>query len=393
MDEPPLGYRLPEEEHLFKRPTRDRSIVSDCVSPAVEGYFRIPPVWVGDAPDRRDVALLNPSVHHAVVYRKTLRCSINVSVQRDGTFLFDFSSWPLAPILVIPGFRIPDPSKPYRLPQAHTREEEKAEKYAVIRAQVMNVHQACLSTSEAMLMRRAAAMGFPVTSWNTLKALSLDVDHPYFDDTEDTYTLARNVINNVCSIQRDHPLERRTIEIEVIDHSLDMLDDILVQQDVVLLQVIESAYTSACRSREKRLGEAVTLAWGACEQLILVLWKDMLDERNAQGRTPNRIGRERRKKLTGRDYTASVMTEVLEISGRINHEIYRLLELARKSRNDWTHQMREPKESEAYICIQALTRLLQHVKGIRLELQSGGAGGVPEWPVWLWEEVRAQGGP
>jgi hypothetical protein len=37
--------------------------------------------------------------------------------------------------------------------------------------------------------------------------------------------------------------------------------------------------------------------------------------------------------------------------------------------------------------------LLQKVKGIPLVLQSGGRGGVPQWPVWMWEQVKEEGGP
>lgn len=127
-------------------PRADPGIVPDRVSPAVEGYFRIPAVWIGDAPDPESVRILNPSIHHAVMLRKALRSGVEVLVRRDGTFLFDFSGWSSAPVTVIPGYRAPDP--PYRPPTDHARARDSAETYAVLRAQVMNAHQACLTTSE-----------------------------------------------------------------------------------------------------------------------------------------------------------------------------------------------------------------------------------------------------
>ena len=86
------GIRNPEDEALFKQPTDDPTIQPDTVTPAVEGYFRIPAVWIGEKPDDASVLELNPQVHHAVVVKQDLHSGLKVSVQRDGTFLFDFSS-------------------------------------------------------------------------------------------------------------------------------------------------------------------------------------------------------------------------------------------------------------------------------------------------------------
>jgi hypothetical protein len=393
MEEPPWAYRRPEDEPLFKRETNDPAIEPDSVSPAVEGYFRIPAVWIGDAPDPDTVRVLNPPVHHAVVLRKKLRCGIEVRVQRDGTFLFDFSSWPLAPTVVIPGYRKPDQSQnSYRVPLEHTDAEQKAEAHAVFRAQVMNAHQACLTTSESVVKHRSAAMGFPVNAWSTHKAITFNTPPSYHDDIEDTHALARNVLNNKDQVSRQCPLSRCVLELEVVEHSLDMLDAILANGDAALVQLIEAAYMAACRQREKRFGEAVVLGWGVCEQLISLTWEKLLEDAKSSTGT-NRMPKDRREKLTGRDYTASVMVEMLEINGRIDRELYRLLEVARKARNDWAHKMRAPKQNESYLCIRAIETLLRQVKGVQLSLQPGGRGGVPRWRVWIWERVKAQGGP
>ena len=393
MEKPPWGYRQPEDEHLFTQPTNDRSIVPDRVSPAVEGYFRVPAVWIGDAPDPNAVRVLNPPVHHAVVLTKKLRCGIEARVQRDGTFLFDFSSWPLAPTIVIPGYRIPDPEQSYRVSLEHTSAENNAETHAVLRAQVMNAHQACVTTSESIVKRRAATMGFPVAAWSTHKAISFDTSPSYEDDTENIHALARNILNNKYQVPQQSPDPRRVLELEVVEHSLELLDSILAEGDEIVIQMVEAAYIAACRLREKRFGEAVTLAWGVCEQLVSLVWKNLLEDAQTSGNVTERMPRERREKLTGRDYTASVMVEMLEINGRIDHNLYRSLEVARKARNRWAHEMRVPKEREVFFCIQAVQRLLQDVKGIQLSLQSGGRGGVPEWPVWIWERVQSRGGP
>lgn len=387
MDDAPFAKRDDKDPLRYRQLTDNPAIQPDMVSPAVEGYFRIPAIWVGLEPHAAIVAVLNPAVHHARVICKTLRCGIITLVLRDGTFLFDFRDWPLAPVVIIPGYDRPDRGLSFKIPIDTTKAEELAESYAVLRAQLMNVHQACLSTAEYTVKRRGAAMGFPVTSWNTEKALSWNTARNYNDHVEDIHALARNVLNNKDRVRR-HPLGRRVIEIEVVEHSFDLLDQILLEGDINFIQLVEAAYVATCRQRERRYGEAVVLAWGVCERLISSAWNKMIDDLRTRTADGERMPKERRDKLKSRNYTASVMVEMLEVNGRISNDLYRLLEVARKARNNWIHGMRSPRSRDAMICVRAAQQLLSHLKGIELSLQFSGRGGVPEWPYWMWQEVK-----
>ena len=51
MDKPPRGIQLPEDEPLFREPSDDNTISPTTVTPAVEGYFRVPTIWVGEEPE------------------------------------------------------------------------------------------------------------------------------------------------------------------------------------------------------------------------------------------------------------------------------------------------------------------------------------------------------
>jgi hypothetical protein len=100
MDELPVAKRDEKNAEIYRRPSNDSAVVPDRVSPAIEGYFRIPAIWVGKAPDPRTVRVLNPVIHHEIVLEKKLACGIISRVQRDGTFFFDFSGWSLAPVVM-----------------------------------------------------------------------------------------------------------------------------------------------------------------------------------------------------------------------------------------------------------------------------------------------------
>jgi hypothetical protein len=72
MTAAPKGFRRAEDENLFRQRANDPAIVPDRVSPSVEGYFRIPAVWIGETPEPSIVAVLNPAIHHAAALGKDL---------------------------------------------------------------------------------------------------------------------------------------------------------------------------------------------------------------------------------------------------------------------------------------------------------------------------------
>ena len=342
-------------DHVFNQPSalEDSTIEPDRVGPVVEGYFHLPPVWVGEAPLPEQVRVLNPSVHHAAAYRATLRCGIDVRVNRDGLFLFDFTRWLVAPPVIIPGFV--KPKAPYYAPRGHQEAEDSAEAAAIIRAQVMNAHQVCLVTARWQLTHSGGSFGYPVTAWNTHKALTLDTPPSYWDDVESHHALAQNLVNNKDQVVRERLPSRSIVPLNIVQRSFAILDDILETGDLTTLRLIEGGFIAMNRRREKRFGEAITLGWTVCEQLISLAWRRMLD--GVRNTASDRMSKERRKKLTGRDYTASVMTELLEIHGDIDQEVFRMLDVARKARNAWAHEMRSPHEAEIRFCLVAAERL------------------------------------
>lgn len=385
MSRIPEGTRNSVDEALLGRPSDDPSIKPDTVTAAVEGYFRIPAVWIGEKPDDTMVLRLNPAVHHVLVIEKDLQSGIKVRVQRDGTFLFDFSSWEHAPQIVIPGYRTPGPGIPHRQPTETEDAVFKSEKHAVLRAQVMNVHQACMATSERVLKRRSSSIGLPIASDDVLRGLTFEQCLIYKDSTN-ARSLARNALNSRQERTGKGPFQRHVLETEVVDDSLSRLDQILLAGPPELIQMVEAAYLAGHRCTEGRSGEAITLAWSVCEQLISTVWRRFLT-----GTSPkSRMTGKRIKKLTGRDYTSSVITEFLELEGLIEHAVFQHLEEARRGRNRWVHDMKEPNDSQVSRSIQAVEGLLQSVHEIQLSLSlSRPSPGVPGWNKWTWEATQS----
>ena len=199
--------------------------------------------------------------------------------------------------------------------------------------------------------------------------------------------LAENFLNNSLLINMDKPLPRRTIELDVVEHSFELLDNILLTENIKLISIVEAGYIAASRIYYKRLGEAITLIWTACEQLISLLWLEMIDESKNRESNPSTVNKDRLEKLKGRDYPASVKIELLELNSKISGEIYQLLSIGRKARNDWVHEMKIPEARTVHKSIDALQKLLHETKGINVNFSIFGRGGVPKWPIWSFEEV------
>ena len=142
--------------------------------------------------------------------------------------------------------------------------------------------------------------------------------------------------------------------------------------------MVDLLFVGAHRSIEKRFGESVVLSWTVCEQLINIAWTRLLDSNAIDGEV-RRINKDRRKKLQGRDYTASVMSEFLELSRKISYSLFQRLEIARKARNDWAHNLKTPSQWAAYTSLDAAQELFRTLFDIPLSLQSGGGRGIRLW--------------
>lgn len=355
----------------------------DRTSPTVNGYFRIPAIWVGERPPPEQVRLLNSNIHHQTIIRRDLRCGLKARVQRDGLFAFDFSGWHLAPSVVIPGYDVPveQGSMGIQVPKAHYQAEQKAAESIVFRAKVLNVHQACFTTAERTIFGRGAMMGFPVHSREMHHEISLDAPLSYSHNIELPRSMSESVLNNAYNINWPSAPGRRVIEIEVIERSLDQLDEILTRDDPRLVEIIEAFYVASIRGGETRLGEALTIAWAACEQILSIAWKRLLDVAGTKPENPP-MNKGRRAKFNGRDYTASVIIEILALNEQLDSKLYSKLESARKARNRWAHDMAPPTSIEVHAALSSLEQLLNQVLDVQLRLQHGAeTGAFPQWPV------------
>jgi hypothetical protein len=124
------------------------------------------------------------------------------------------------------------------------------------------------------------------------------------------------------------------------------------------------------------LGEAIVTAWIVCEQILSHLW----DRHVTNIEDPAR-----RKRLEdSRTYSASVQAEVLLTKGELDNETYRLVQSARKLRNDLAHRSLMGHDAVDQ-CTVAMGAMLRKI-GLRTDtlpcyMRRNGGGRQPERPL------------
>jgi hypothetical protein len=126
-------------------------------------------------------------------------------------------------------------------------------------------------------------------------------------------------------------------------------------------------------------------AWTIIERLLDLKWSEYMKGHRKvtiEGEEISFINSDRLKKLEGRDYTASVRTEVLSLLGILSFEVYKDMENIRKVRNGWMdgwmdgwmHELKQVKMSDARDAIKVVSILFESAykvvipKGLSLSL-------------------------
>ena len=235
-----------------------------------------------------------------------------------------------------------------------------------------------------------SVLGLPIRPSGSHKAITLDTPLSYYHYADDPRAIARNFINNSYNIDHNNKNNRRVIDVDVVVRSIEILQSVLKFADEKIIQICDTAYIFAQRKMDRRYGESVVAGWTACEQLISIAWTKYLENLPETRPDKVRFSRDRMKKLSGRDYSASVMVEMLEAAGVINSSTYEHLEFARKARNAWAHAVKTPSETDLHHCRQALEELMGQVLGIDWCVHGSAGGGVPQWPIWMWETYKGR---
>lgn len=294
-------------------------------------YYLEPNCWIIDAPPDAANRAIAKEEWEEIVFTQELKSGIKVYVSREGLFTFDLSNGPedLRPLQA-------------NQPNQHDQEILTLNRLRFLHAHIASLHSAVREQNEGIFYKMLVN---PNQSW-LFNIFSYRV--PAFRD-------AFPVISS-NNLERAGEL---TDLIVATKH-----DDSPLLVDLIL---------HSCKYFEEiRFELSLISSWTALERLLNDAWKHYVDS-SGQRLPPQlapQINKNRRKKLIeGRDYSASVITEVLSLAGTFPPATYETIDRVRKARNDWIHGLKSVTEDDAYDSIRLARSLLRHLRSIPLEIE------------------------
>lgn len=325
----------------------------------VAGYYLWPPAWVGSGAPT-PVTLETVKLLGEEAFRTTLTGGISLKVLRGGMFLFDFTNW-------LPGRPLPENSK------ASFDEEAKI---LLQRVAVLNAHLACLYTAIGTLQNYCHHK-MAVSPGDLVTAKSLDDGGMGFGDPRTGWLVLAQYPNTYAPevpVQADLRVFFRilVIEIPTLKQSFDLLDSILRHPHPDSLLIADLHMRSCKAYEDHNYALCLITSWAVTERLLQTLWTRYLDqnrEKHIDGTSVTVINADRKSKLTEtRDFTASVISEILSLTEQLPFDLYKDLSTIRKARNNWIHDLKPVPREAAGLSIETSERVLELVEGLKLKV-------------------------
>lgn len=177
-------------------------------------------------------------------------------------------------------------------------------------------------------------------------------DKMYIDDS--TYIAARsndlNPYHATCSIRQagvidsafrfPHPI--LTISTGMLENAAQLLNTSIAahgNSSLVLADLLLQAFSLF---KHNHYETVQVVAWTINEHCLNFIWEQYLNKCSADQTAPDNrpfINSDRRNKLTGRDFSASTISEILSLAGKIDFITFEKLNGVRQDRNRWLHSM------------------------------------------------------
>lgn len=280
------------------------------------------PIWIGDDPKPSEDSGFSMAMQE--VFDVDLKAGVRLRVSREGYFLFDFSNHATA----------------------HPSSTSEFEVVLSTRARFMNLFLACLQTelrhekkaAPHLFINHTTIMSPRMWTLDPRSAVSESTNHQRVDD------------------ERRRIFFRQNFSVERIGAAVSATDVATVaagDQDLLAEMILHAFALHSSGQLESSL----VTAWTVAERCLNELWDQYIKRQRDRGVT--KVSRDRRDKLRGTAFTASVVSEILSLAGELSHEDYERMALVRRKRNNWVHELTtiEPDDAAAAIVLaQAMLR-------------------------------------
>lgn len=320
-------------------------------------YYHWPGLWIDAAPDFADARdhRLPTEVDLTAVADEMMRVRVSdalqVKVLREGRFVFGFAD---------------DDS------DERASFDERAA-IAIRRVTMMNAHLVCLYTAVART-ERFLLPKLVVAPMDTISSRDLDDTGYAVSDARTAHLLqadAPGSYNLLSPASSDWRIRGRTVISRVAVHeSFALLTAVLEHETGHLLAMLD-LYARACRAYEDHdYSISLVASWTIVERLLDALWERYIEqnrEREVDGHREPFINADRKQRLTGRDFTASIVAEILSLLDVVPNRLFVDLGIVRAARNQWLHTMRPVERATAERAVDVALELLRRAENLDVE--------------------------
>ena len=316
---------------------------SRLVDSDVGGFYLWPPSWIVERPQMQGEGQVFDALSRTV-FTFTFDCGIKLKASAQGYFVFDFANCSETSI------GEPTADWPGRL---------------YVRMRFMNLYLVYIYTALTRLEK-------------------INVEKHYVDEA--SYFAARsfevNPYRASCDMRQLSQLEKG-IEIQtplppfltvypekVLKAASDLTNNSYAtsgDESVVIGDLLLQAFNL---HEGGHFETSQIVAWGITERCLNQLWSTHITASNDAFSTDSSrpfINSDRRGKLNGRDFSASVISEILSLAGVIDFDTYDKLNRARRDRNNWLHKMKRMDKQQSVASLNLAIAMLRKARLIDAE--------------------------
>lgn len=243
-----------------------------------------------------------------IVWQSRGPCDINVYARRDGFIIFEFDK---------SEFYLSDNKKEFR--------------YKRIR--YMNAFLLAVYSSYSTIQRTTTLVQAPINPTNYFVCAVDNGEWKSYDSS------SRQIFYSPDNRDVDYSDQRNILEVETLSNTIELMKKCKVAFGEEYTEVMTLIYIACHQYSQHQFSSAHLIAWAVVEKLINMIWNQLQNEVSKVNGGHTELTKKRKELLAGRDYTASVIIQILSINKKIDDNFLDLLNNARKKRNDFAHSL------------------------------------------------------
>lgn len=299
------------------------------------------PTWIGGKPE--------PSKWQEVAWQGIGPQNVPITALQNGFVIFEFDQSTEYAGGAIPPYTLPVSRK---IPTHVTRADRDRLDLGYRRCKYMNAFLLALHSGFSSVEKAAKVVQEPVDPTNYFVACRCDSDWEIYMNDSRRFDCPESRVDN--------------IEIETLDYAIEILRKLFDKIGVSCLEILSLVYISCYQYSRHQFSSAHLIAWSVVEALQNKIWLDLQTEVDVESGGHTKMTKKRKDQLNGRDFTASIVSQILSICGYIDDKTLTRLDEARKRRNNFAHTL-DPIESDAAgQVIRLATDLISRVAAIRV---------------------------